>query len=164
MALGTADEFVPGPGLVKPAANHWFTHLTVSSAMLGVLGADKLPSVTHLVSAWEALGPDKVDRKALPTPDRPVADGPGRGPATERRRVLCGLFAEVLGLERVGLGEDFFALGGYSLSATRLMSRVRAALGVEIDIRALFDASTVAQLDVELDGHRMTRLALRPMC
>ena len=96
----------------------------------------------------------KLDRQALPAPDpRSWTTGPH---ARGREEVLCGIFTEVLEVDRVGIEDNFFALGGHSLLATRLLSRVRAALGVELAIRTLFEAPTVERLASNLQSRLLS--------
>ena len=103
----------------------------------------------------------KLDRRALPAPDWSALTGHDR-PATERERILAGLVAEVLRLPEVGVHDDFFALGGHSMAVMRLLGRIRSMLGVDLTVRDVFDAPTVAGLAARVAGATADRPALRP--
>ncbi|QIB41840.1 non-ribosomal peptide synthetase [Streptomyces aureoverticillatus] len=87
----------------------------------------------------------KVDRKALPDP-APAAQRAVRAPRTPQEAQLCSLFAELLGLDRVGVDDNFFDLGGHSLLATRLTNHIRDSFGVDVPIRAVLGSRDVADL------------------
>ncbi|MFI9523391.1 amino acid adenylation domain-containing protein, partial [Streptomyces narbonensis] len=100
----------------------------------------------------------KLDRRALPEPA--FTGDTYRAPRNLPEEMLAGLFAEVLGLDQVGIDDSFFALGGHSLLATRLTSRIRTVLGTEVPIRAVFDNPTVAGLAPSLTHNKPVQIPL----
>nr|WP_167372163.1 non-ribosomal peptide synthetase [Rhodococcus koreensis] len=86
----------------------------------------------------------KLDRRALPAPE--FIGGVFRAPRSPVEQTLASLYAEVLGVSRVGIDDSFFDLGGHSLSATQLVSRIRSVTGVEVPIRVIFESPTIAEL------------------
>ncbi|MDX6741628.1 non-ribosomal peptide synthetase [Actinocorallia sp. A-T 12471] len=117
-----------------------------------------VPSAFVVVDALPVTSNGKLDRRALPEPDfRPATAY--RAPTTTTEEILCTLYAEVLGVGRVGVDHSFFHLGGQSLLAMRLISRIKSMLRVNVPISALFDAPTAAGLAVEVDRLRAARAA-----
>jgi amino acid adenylation domain-containing protein len=110
-----------------------------------------VPAAFVVLERLPVLPSGKVDRRALPEPERQAAGG-GREPRTPVEQMLCEMFAEILGLPSVGADDDFFDLGGHSLLATRLLLWIRKAVGAELPVRAVFDTSTPAGLAELLAG------------
>ena len=124
--------------------------------MAGRLPEYMVPSAVVVLDVLPVTVNGKLDRAALPAPEFGGLVV-SREPRTAAEQIVCGLFAEVLGLERVGAEDSFFELGGDSLLAMRLIARVRAVLDAEIPIRGLFTATPagIAQLAGSADSPRM---------
>ncbi|MGW0537947.1 amino acid adenylation domain-containing protein [Streptomyces sp. NPDC003032] len=122
-----------------------------------------VPASFVLLEEMPSAADGSVDRQALPAPGAEAA-GPRAG-RTPQEEALCALFAEVLGVERVGIDDNFFALGLNSLKATRLIGRMRRTLGIEASIRTIFQYSTIAELSgqVQATGTTKSRPRLRKM-
>jgi amino acid adenylation domain-containing protein len=102
-----------------------------------------VPSFWTALPALPMTASGKIDRGALPAPAPLVADQ-SVGPRTEAERIVAGIWCAVLDRESVGADDDFFALGGHSLLATRVRAQLRTAFGVDLPLRRLFEATTVA--------------------
>ena len=126
---------------------------SVSARELRSYLVDKLPeymvpSVFVLLEKFPLTPNGKVDRKALPAPERSRSDLAEAyiEPRTALERVLAGIWSQVLGVERVGVDDNFFELGGHSLLVTQLLSRVHEACQMKLPMRYIFEAPTVAGL------------------
>nr|WP_158845525.1 non-ribosomal peptide synthetase [Streptomyces sp. NRRL WC-3742] len=146
---------IAAPGAELPEAAELRAHVGES------LPEYMVPAAFVTLDAFPLTPNGKLDRKALPAPDFTTA-GTGRRPHTPHEELLCALYAELLGVPGIGIDDDFFHFGGHSLLATRLVGRVRAALGVELAVRTVFEAPTVAMLALRLADAGEARPAVLP--
>ncbi|MBZ4422338.1 non-ribosomal peptide synthase/polyketide synthase [Myxococcus sp. RHSTA-1-4] len=136
---------VPVPGGTLDAG-------TLKSFLEARLPSYLIPSAFGVLEALPLTANGKVDRGALPALDFGAAQPDAVAPRTPFEELLAGIWAGLLGAERVGVHDDFFALGGHSLLATRAVSRIRQAFRVDLPLRALFEAPTVAALARRLES------------
>ncbi|SDA35443.1 amino acid adenylation domain-containing protein, partial [Methylobacterium sp. UNC378MF] len=151
---GVAEAAVvarPGPdgalrlvGYAVPAAGGALDEAALRRALAETLPEALCPARILALPALPLSPNGKLDTRRLPEPDWAGPDR--RRPRTAREAAVAQAFAQVLGLDAVGIDDSFFDLGGHSLLATRLVSRLRAALGAELPLRAVFEAPTVSAL------------------
>ncbi|WP_147143520.1 non-ribosomal peptide synthase/polyketide synthase, partial [Nocardia ninae] len=144
----TGDQLV---AYVIPAPNVRVDTELLREDLAERLPAYMVPSVVLVLDEFPLNASGKLDRKALPAPVFEAAVF--RAPTTPVEEIVAATFAEVLGVERVGLDDDFFALGGNSLSATQVAARLSAALDTDLGVRELFEASTVVALAARAETH-----------
>ena len=121
-----------------------------------------VPSAFMMLEALPLTPSGKVNRRALPAPERgrPEMEGDLVAPSTPVEEMLAGIWAGILGLERVGVHDNFFELGGHSLLGTQVISRVRKAFQVELPLRKLFEMPTVAGLSERIEMARRSEQGL----
>ena len=146
-AVVLAREDTPGQkrlvGYVVAAADRELDTAALRGQLTASLPDYMVPSAIVVMGSLPLTANGKLDRRALPAPD--LTPKVVRAPRTPQEEVLCGLYAEVLGVERVGIDDNFFALGGDSIMSIQLVSRARKA-GLEITPRAVFQHQTVEAL------------------
>jgi amino acid adenylation domain-containing protein len=163
----TAREDVPGDkrlfAYIVPNQEQATTPRDLRRFLKEKLPDYMMPSAFVLLEALPRTPNGKVDRRALPVPDqaRPELEETFVAPRTPVEEVLVGIWAEVLGLDKVGVQDNFFELGGHSLLATQVISRVRDAFSVELSLYSLFEAPTISSLGERIEAARREGLGLQ---
>jgi acyl carrier protein len=112
-----------------------------------------LPAVFVRLASLPMTANGKVDRRALPKPTalNALSSAPYRAPESDVERHVATVVENLLGIEAVGVEDNFFLLGGHSLLATQLVVRVRDGLGVELTLRDVFEAQTIGNLATKVE-------------
>ncbi|MEN3329190.1 MAG: hypothetical protein V7638_3997 [Acidobacteriota bacterium] len=170
-AIGDPELF--SPAVVSRSWNDYATHPRQQKLarqlppQLRLFLQEKLPDymVPSIITLLNELPLDpngKVDRRALPAPERvqPELDDTFVSPRTPTEELLAGVWAELLGMDQVGIHDNFFDLGGHSLLMTQVVSRIRNLFRTEISLRVFFQNPTVATLAAAIDARRSEGLTL----
>jgi amino acid adenylation domain-containing protein len=136
-----------------PKAGHLATVSELRDFLSARLPAYMVPAMYVTIDTIPLTPNGKVDRAALPAPDasNTLGEDVFHAPQTEVEQVVAGILAPLLGVERVDVEANFFALGGHSLLGIQLISRVRDSMGVELSLRTVFEAPSVAELSAEIE-------------
>src|SRR5262249_25574910 len=125
-----------------------------------------LPGVFVFVDSLPLTANGKLDYKALPAPGsgRPDLSSPFTPPSNPEQDLLASIWSQVLGVDRIGIHDNFFDLGGHSLLATQIIGRVRDLLGVQLPLRCMFEVPTIAGMVSTLQVARgQTGLSVPPI-
>ena len=148
-AVVIAREDHPGDkrlvGYITGTADPAETRAALAARLPGYM----IPAAVVALDAWPMTVNGKLDRRALPAPEYQGIDRYS-APATPTEETLAGIYAEVLGLERVGVDDSFFDLGGDSLSAMRVIAEINTRLDTHLAVRTLFHAPSVRTLSRQL--------------
>ncbi|MEV0252350.1 amino acid adenylation domain-containing protein [Nocardia sp. NPDC050712] len=147
VATGPTGDQLVGYAVAVPGAAP--DPVELRSALAEALPPYMVPATVMLLPELPLNTSGKLDRKALPAPVFETTAF--AAPATPMEAAVAEVFAEILGAERIGRDDDFFALGGNSLSATRVAARLGAAFNTRLPVRTLFEASTVAALAARIE-------------
>jgi amino acid adenylation domain-containing protein len=134
-------------GYLAPAAGQ-LDLAGIRARLAGLLPDYMIPAVFVEMLELPKTASGKIDRVGLPAPDgqRPALESEFAAARTPAEELIAGIWEEVIGLEQVGIHDNFFDLGGHSTLAAQVMARIREAFGVEVEFSALFDGPTVEQL------------------
>ena len=127
------------------------------SFLLAKLPDYMVPGAFVFLEAMPLTPNGKIDRRVLPAPDSSLRELEDKfvAPSTPTEEVLAAIWAEVLGLQQVGINDNLFELGGHSLLATQIISRIREAFSIELPLRHLFEAPTIASLSQAIETARL---------
>jgi amino acid adenylation domain-containing protein len=167
IAIDAADGERALAAYVAPAAGATggVSALVLKDYLVALLPAHCVPASFTLVARLPVSANGKLDRRALPPPAPARADAPAVAPAGETEQRVAAIFATVLAVPDVDAEADFFALGGHSLLAVRLAMRIRESFGIDLPLRAIFEAPRLRDLATRIDRLRpaaAARPALRP--
>jgi len=148
------DDASGEPRLVGYVVGAAAGHDALRSRIAGILPEYMVPSAFVSLDALPRTPSGKIDRLALPAPEAATTDREYSAPSTPTEEAIAEIWAEVLGVKRVGVRDDFFELGGHSLLATQVVARTRNALGIQVPLNLFFVDPTVAGLAAAVDGAR----------